>query len=56
LPARKAGERLAGALHLALFEQPGKDGFFSRMLKIKLCGFFFIKKEAVLTSLTYRLK
>jgi hypothetical protein len=28
----KAGERLAGALHLDLFEQPGKDDFFSSLL------------------------
>ena len=32
LPASTAGERLAGALHLALFEQPGKDDFFSSLL------------------------
>jgi len=25
--------RISGALHLALFEQPGKDDFFSSLLK-----------------------
>ena len=26
--------RISGALHLALFEQPGKDDFFSGLLSI----------------------
>jgi len=28
--------RISGALHLALFEQPGKDDFFSSLLDFRL--------------------
>jgi hypothetical protein len=27
--------RISGALHLALFEQPGKDSFFSSLLNLE---------------------
>jgi hypothetical protein len=28
--------RISGALHLALFEQPGKDDFFSSLIKFEI--------------------
>jgi hypothetical protein len=39
LPAWTAGERLAGALHLGVFDQPEKNKFLNRLLIVDMSGF-----------------